>query len=105
MAKRIAPLPNPSREYPFEPSQYGDDERIAPLPYAYGVGESYEVSSNYSLTMLLVTSISVIYDPNNPTGGTCKTATCSRIADVYCVPTAEITLEDAPIATLRCYNS
>ncbi len=97
---RIFPIRNPSRSFPFDPMQNGENDRNAPLPFQLGAGSSVDIETTVAYRVLLQTSITAILDPNNT--GSAVVSSCSSITNQFCVPTGTITKDAGPVGTIRC---
>lgn len=95
MLGRLFPQRNSNRSFPYDPQTNGDTDRIAPLPFQ-NVGNT--IYSLYLVFHSLLTKLTQI----STEGGVIVSVGCSQIADMYCVPTATITMSPAPVAAIRC---
>lgn len=98
---RIFPLQNPLRSFPVDPSQHGDTERDAPLPFQLGAGASQDIETLYLVRPLFSSVINAIENPDDPTLGVTGVV-CSPINNQWCVPRGTITKIDSPVGTIRC---
>jgi hypothetical protein len=82
--------------------EYGDTDRIAPLPFQVGAVQTIVVESIFTIKQILQSKVSVI---NPDDDGSCVTVvggSGSGGGGNVCPPIAILILDPGPIATITC---
>ncbi len=98
---RTYPRQSPYRSAPFDPAAegQGDGDRIAPLPFQNIQAGGGSVTSPYTYKQIFQTVVTKV---SSGGGAAVTIGGCSTTDNLFCVPTATISIATRPTASIRC---